>query len=148
MKLMDLIKKPAWKNNILRAAPFLAVFLIFIKLPVMDVTGHQFRCAFNVAADVHSFQSNLRTPHAGEHTLPSAVREMLALLRSRQVDSYDISGKIMNNLLLHERIVESAWPRKMFPESNHKLMFISELDGYAHCKEVDRRKEVALVFCR
>jgi len=146
--LMDLINKTVWKSKSLRAIPFLAVFLILIKLPIMDTIGHQFRCVGSVATNFHSFQSNLRTPHAGEHTLPSAVQEMLALLRGRQVDSYTISGKIMKDLLLHERIVESAWPRKMSPESNYKLMFISELVRYSHCREVERRKEVALVFCR
>lgn len=145
---MDLINKSVWKSKSLRAIPFLAVFLILIKLPIMDTIGHQFRCVFNVATNFHSFQSNLRTPHAGEQALPSAIQEMLALLRGRQVDSYTISGKIMKDLLLHERIVESAWPRKMSPESNYKLMFIFELDRYSHCREVERRKEVALVFCR
>lgn len=148
MKLMALINKSIWKNKSLRVMPFLAVFLILMKLPIMDTVGHHFRCVFNVAANFHSFQSNLAIPHAGEHALPSAIQEMLALLRGRQVDSYSISGKIMNDLLLHERIVESAWPRKMSPDSHYKLMFIFELDRYAHCREIERRKEVALVFCR
>jgi len=73
---------------------------------------------------------------------------MLALLRSHQIISYNISGKIMNDPALHQRIVESAWPRRMSPESNYKFIFISELDNSSNCREIERRKEVALVFCR
>jgi len=146
-----MLRKPIdnkiWKNRKLWAAIFLIVFLTLFKPPIMDTIGQRFRCVYYVITDLQSFQRNLTTPHAGEQVLPSAAQEMLALLRSHQVVSYNLSGKIVNHILLHQRIVEAAWPRRMSPESHHKLILISELDHTSDCKEVERGKEVALVFC-
>jgi hypothetical protein len=147
MKLRDLANINIWKNSKLWAVILLIIFLILFRPPILDTIAQRFRCAFYVATDIQSFQLNLNTPHAGEHVLPSAVQEMLALLRNHQVVSYKISEKIMNDTLLHQRIVESAWPRRMSPESNYKLIFIPELDNSHNCREVERRKEVVLVFC-
>jgi len=141
------IDNKIWKNGKLWATIFLIIFLIVFKPPIVDTIGQRFRCLFHVITDIQSFHRNLITPNTGEHVLPSAVQEMLALLSSHQVVSYNLSRKILNHTLLHQRIVESAWPRKMSPESNNKLILISELDSSPNCKEVERRKEVALVFC-
>lgn len=147
MKLRDIVNNAVWKNKKLRMILLLVVFLILFKPPIMDTIGQRFRCFFYVVTDIQSFQLNLTTPNTGEYVLPSAVQEMLALLRSHQVVSYNLSGKIINHPLLYQRIVESAWPRRMSPESNYKLIFISELDHSSNCREVERRKEVVLVFC-
>ena len=79
--------------------------------------------------------------------MPPAVQEMLALLKTNKIVSYQISEKIKRDALLHQRIVESAWPRKMSNESNYKLTFICELDKLHNCREIERGKEVVLVFC-
>jgi len=119
MKLRKPIDNKIWKNRKLWAAIFLIVFLTLFKPPIMDTIGQRFRCVYYVITDLQSFQRNLTTPHAGEQVLPSAAQEMLALLRSHQVVSYNLSGKIVNHILLHQRIVEAAWPRRMSPESYH-----------------------------
>ena len=148
MKLRGLTNQATWKNKNLLKIFLLIVFLILFKPPIVETIGKLFRCTFFAITDIRSFQLNLTTPRTGEHILPPAVQEMLALLRRHQIISYNISGKIMNDPTLHQRIVESAWPRRMSPESNYKFIFISELDNSSNCIEIERRKEVALVFCR
>ncbi len=147
MKLRDLTNKNIWINRKLWVLILLVAFLIIFRPPILDTIAQRFRCAIYVATNIQSFQMNANTPHAGEHVLPSAVQEMLALLRSHRVVSYYISGEIMNDPLLHQRIVESAWPRRMAPESKYKFIFIPELDNSSNCREIERRKEVVLVFC-
>ena len=147
MKMRELTHKYILENRKLWAVIPLVVFLILFRPHIMDTIGQRFRCVFYVATDIQSFQLNLTTPHIGEYVLPSTVQEMLALLRSHQVVSYQISEKIMNDPLFHQRIVESAWPRRVSPESNYRLILIPELDNSSNCREVERRKEVVLVFC-
>jgi len=143
------LKNPANKilGRILTALS-IAVF-VFFYVPSLGKTLETIMI-YNLGAvkDFRSFQSNLKTPHAGEHVLPPANQEILALLRNHQLDSYNISEKIMNDELIYQRLIESAWPRKMSPDSKYKFMFVSELDDSSTCREVGRRKEAALVFCR
>jgi hypothetical protein len=147
MKLKELSNRAIWKNRKLQALFLLIIFALLFKPPINEAIGRLLGSSFHDLTDFKSFDMNLTTPHIGEHMLPSSVQEMLALLRSHQVDSYQISGKIMKNTLLHQRIVESAWPRKMSAKSNYKIIFISEFDNSSGCREIDRKKEVALVFC-
>lgn len=143
-----MIENKIWKSGKIWTAIFLIVFLILFKPPIMNTIGQRFRCVYYVVTDIHSFRRNLTTPHAGEQVLPAAVQEMLTMLRKHQIVSYTLSKKIINQALLHQRIVESAWPRRMSSESKNKLIFISELVNSTDCTEVERGKEVALVFCR
>ena len=148
MKLRCIADKQIWKNTKLWAVILLGVFLILYKPSVPEAIGQSFRCVFRAVSDLRSFQQNLTIPHSGEHILPPAVQEMLSLLREHNLSSYQISKKIKADLLVHQRIIESAWPRRLSPESRHQFILISELDHSLNCREVERRKEVVLVFCR
>jgi hypothetical protein len=116
----------------------------------VEAIGKLLGSTFSAAINFQSFQTNLKTPHAGENILPSAVQEMLAFLRIHQLDSYQISEQIRNekNVLIYQRIVESAWPRRTDLKSNYKLILVNELDDYSDCEVKERGKEAALVFCR
>ena len=113
MKLSGIANKRIWKSRNLWAVILLGVFLIFFRPPVPDSIGQTFRCVFRGVTHLQSFKENLTTPHSGEQILPSSVQEMLALLRKHNLSSYRISRKIKEDWLLHQRIVESAWPRRM-----------------------------------
>lgn len=127
---------------------FIVVFIILYNPPIIKTTGTIFLCTFGAVKDFQSLHANLKTPHAGEHILPPATREILAFLRKHQLASYNVSEKIKNDELIYQRTIESAWPVRMSPESNYKFIFVSERDHVPSCTEVERQKEVALVFCR
>jgi len=150
MKLKNLTDKKMWKNRNLWAAILLILFVCFYKPPIVEAIGKVFGSTFFAAINFQSFQSNLKTPRAGEYVLPSAVKEMLVFLRAHQLESYEISEQMKNkkNITIHQRIVESAWPIRIDPKSKYKLIFINESDDYSNCTVKERGKEAALVFCR
>jgi hypothetical protein len=149
MKLKSMINKNIWRSRSLWVAVFLFVFVILYKPSIVEAIGNLFRDTFNAIKEIQSFQVNLKTPHSGEHVLPPAVQEMLALLKAHQLDSYQVSEQIIRpeNCQIYQRIVESAWPRRIDPKGNHKFVLISELDNFPNCVIKERKKEVALVFC-
>lgn len=149
MKSRDLTKNNILKNIKLQAAILLVVFVILYKPPIVEAIGNLFRSTFYAVTDIQSFRVKLKTPHAGEYVLPAAVQEMLALLRTHHLDSYQISAQMekAENGEIYQRIVESAWPRRISPKSNNKFIFISELNDASICVEKHRGKEVALVLC-
>lgn len=130
-------------------AVLIAVFVILHRPPIGKSIENVFRSALHAARDFKTFQSNLETPNAGQHVLPASVREMMALLRSHRLDNYRVSERIATaqEALIYQRIVESAWPRRMDSASGHEFRFVSE-PATSGCTEIERRKEVALVFCR
>lgn len=147
MKLSGLNYKAIWRNIHVKVALLLIVFFIFFSSAIINTIGQRFRTVYYIAKDMRSFYLHLAIPHAGEQVLPSAVQEMLALLRAHQLNSYRLSEKITKDPLINQRIVESAWPRRMSAESKFKFVFLTELDHSSPCREIDRRKEIALVFC-
>jgi hypothetical protein len=150
MKLAGLERRSILKNKNLWEALFLVIFIVLYKPPIFKEIEKLFESVFYVVMDIRSFRSNLATPQAGEHILPPSVQEMLRLLRNQNVAFYRVSERIKSaeGGLLYQRIVESAWPRKISPECHHEFVFISELERFPKCKEVGRGKEVALVLCR
>jgi len=149
MKMRDKSSRNIKKNKKIWAVILLVVFVILYKPPIVEAIGNLFRSAFYALTDIQPFQLNLKTPHAGEHVLPSAVQEMLTLLRAHHLNDYQISERIRiaENGLIHQRIIESAWPIRMNPKSDSKFIFISETDTTTNCMEIERKKEIALVFC-
>jgi hypothetical protein len=142
--------KKIWKNRKLWAVIFISVFLLFYQPRPLKSIRDVFISPFHAVKDIKSFYSNLKTPHAGEYVLPSAVKEMLAFLRAHQLDSYQLSEQIVasKKQLILQRIVESAWPIRVNQKSNYKLILINELDDNSNCQVIERGKEAALVFCR
>lgn len=134
----------------LRAFALLVVFVCFYKPPIVEAIGKVFGSTFNAAVNFQSFQSNLATPRAGEQVLPPAVQEMLGFLNAQRLDSYELSANMntRENMLLRQRIIESAWPIKINYNSKYKLILIDELNTYSKCDLKDRGREASLVFCR
>lgn len=149
MKRSDKIDRGILNRRKLWIAIILAAFVILYRPPIGKSIENVFRSALHVARDFKTFQSNLETPNAGEHVLPPSVREMLTLLRAHRLDTYRVSEGIAaaDEALIYQRIVESAWPRRMDPRSGHEFRFVFE-PATSGCTQIERKKEVALVFCR
>ncbi|MFA5323781.1 MAG: hypothetical protein WC373_14010 [Smithella sp.] len=150
MKLKNLTNKNIWTNRTLWVVIIIVVFVCLYKPPIVETIGKLFRHTFSAAINFQSFQSNLKTPHAGEQVLPSAVQEMLSFLRANHLESYQISEEIKTHkyILIRQRIAESAWPARINPKSNDRFILITELDDYPDCEIKGLGKEAALVFCR
>jgi hypothetical protein len=149
MRMRNESNRTAERGKRICAAILLAAFVALYKPPIVEAIGNLFRSTYYALANIRSFQLNLKTPHAGEHILPTAVQEMLILLRTHHIEDYRISEQIAiaENGLVHQRIVESGWPAKLDLRSHNKLLFISEWDASPRCMEIGREKEIILVFC-
>ena len=148
MKRNEKIHSGRWNRRKLGMAIFLAVFVILYRPPIGKSIENLLRSTFHAVRDFRSFYMNLETPNSGEQVLPAAVREMLALLRTHGLASYRVSEGIMTSegTLIYQRIVESAWPRRIDPKSRHEFRFVSE-PATSGCAEIERKREVALVLC-
>lgn len=89
---------------------------------------------------------DLVTPNSGEQVLPPLVRDMLALLRQRGIQEYALSPQISADPLLHQRIVESAFPRMMVSTAPYLLARVGEPLS-AKCNSVAVEKGIELAAC-
>lgn len=94
-----------------------------------------------------AFQTNINTPHAGEErVLPVNVQEMLAMVRERHLDQYEISSGIAADAWYTQQIVASAWPSRREADGAWRFAMNSE-PLKAGCALTERRTEVYLVHC-
>jgi hypothetical protein len=90
---------------------------------------------------------NILSPDSGQNVLPEPVQQMLSLLHTHQVESYQISDLLNKNTLIKQRIVEAAWPIKMESTSPYHLLLLEEINNDSNCTVIDRRKDIALEYC-
>src|SRR6266568_4667976 len=112
-------------------AIMLLVVTVFASFHVGKVTGEYHEWRKSLIALLHgqhlrSALRNLVTQNSGEEVLPSLVRDMLALLRRHDVQEYAISPEISANLVLHQRVIESAFPKRMVPTAHYLLALAEE----------------------
>ncbi len=86
------------------------------------------------------------TPLGGERVLPLPVQQMIALLRSHQVERYRASPRIYSDYRYEQRILEGAWPIRRVLEAPWYLALADEVLP-AGCQAVDRREDVILARC-
>ena len=90
---------------------------------------------------------NIFTPDSGRKVLPDQVRQMLSLLISNHITSYQLSPRLYQDPLIMQRIVESAWPIKMDSTSPYRLSLIDEPNHNPTCAVIDHTREVILANC-
>ena len=98
---------------------------------------------------LHNFtqlQSEIFRPDSGVEVLPSQVQEMLSLLHTHNITKYQLSAQLQQNCLILQRITESAWPIINESEAVYHLLLICEIEQGNTGIEIDRKKEVALVY--
>jgi len=98
---------------------------------------------------LHNFtqlQLKISRPDSGVEVLPSQVQEMLSLLRTHDISKYQLSAQLQQNGRILQRITESAWPIRRESEAVYHLLLICEIEQGNTGIEIDRKKEVALVY--
>jgi hypothetical protein len=85
--------------------------------------------------------------NSGQGVLPDKVQKMLKLLRKNNISMYKLSVLLNMDPLIHERIIESAWPIKMVPNTGNLLILREEIKAYPDCKLIEQNEDVALVRC-
>jgi len=122
------------------------VFVTFY-IPVLD-TWEKLRLS-----NLDSIQNPRRTltsifePNSGQEVLPPQVQLMLSLLETNHITSYQLSDRLNADMLINQRITESAWPIKKEPQAYYLLRYSTEIIKPS-CIVVDQRKEIALDYCR
>lgn len=92
--------------------------------------------------------TNIFQPNAGqEQVLPFPVQQMLSLMQTYHISSYQISNQMDRDPNIPQRIIESAWPRRMDRKSPYLFCLLEEIKSYPNCTVIDQREAVALVYC-
>jgi hypothetical protein len=86
-------------------------------------------------------------PNSGKEVLPHQVLKMLDMIEENEIDEYQLSSKFEMDILIKQRIVESAWPIKLDGKSNYFFIYEEELDDYLSCSIIDQRESIYLVNC-
>jgi hypothetical protein len=137
-----------------------AVFVAVLCVPWPDARGPLlFKSIAITFADLHktavttvrriqAFQSDLNTPGSGEHVLPLAVQDTLAILRGRgrAVKTYQLSESLTADEWVLQQMIASVWPRKL--EKGAMARFVLNTDPVVPgCTVIDKRSTVSLVYC-
>jgi hypothetical protein len=132
-------------NFILVVIPVLVIVLF--NTSTLD-TGTQLKqWNLNTVQNYKRTLIHIFTPNSGWEVLPGQVQQMLSLLRSNHVTSYQLSPQLYQDPLIMERVVESAWPIKMDSASSYRLSLINETNDNLSCVVIDHTKEVTLAKC-
>lgn len=90
---------------------------------------------------------NLFSPNTGLEVLPIPVQNMLSMLHSNSIDSFKLSDVFAVNPEITQRIVESAWPKKLVDNSPYVFITTNEADLYKNCLVIDDSEDLTLVDC-
>jgi hypothetical protein len=71
---------------------------------------------------------------------------MLAIVRSHELQRYEISDGLAANPWITQQIVASAWPSKRQNDAAWRFVLNVE-PALSHCTVTERRTEVTLVHC-
>jgi hypothetical protein len=133
------------------AAIILLVATVLASLHVGKVTGAYDEWQYLLirlldSQQLRSASRNLVTPNSGEEVLPPLVREMLALLRKHDIFEYAISPEISAGGVLPQRLIESAFPKRMMPTA-HYLLALAEEPLPPTCRRLDAEGGVEVAAC-
>jgi len=91
--------------------------------------------------------TNIFSPNSGQEVLPDQVQEMLSLLHTHHIASYQISKPLEQDLRIYQRIIEAAWPIKYDGTSPYLFISLNDVIINPNCDVIDQRKDVALEYC-
>lgn len=86
-------------------------------------------------------------PNSGKEVLPHQVLKMLDMIEDKEIDDFKLSSKFEGDILIKQRIVESAWPIKLDDESHYFFTYEEELEYFSGCSIIDQRESIYLVNC-
>jgi hypothetical protein len=93
------------------------------------------------------FLRNIFTANSGQEVLPVYVQQMLPLLQTHHVTSYQLSDQLSQDPLIKQRVIEAAWPIKMDRKSAYILILLKQINNNPACVVIDQREDVALEYC-
>ena len=127
-------------------ASVLVVMAFYI--PVIDNTWANLRVSnLNTIQNPKQTLTRIFKPNSGQEVLPPQIQQMLSLLETNQITSYQLSDQLNSDPLINQRITEAAWPIKKEPEAYFLLRYSTERIKQSSCVLVDQRKEIALDYC-
>jgi len=140
--LLIAIRPPAF---ILVAVSVLVI--VFFNTPIINTVTELKRSNLIAVSHIKPSLDKIFRPNTGEEVLPVQVQQMLSLLRSHHISSYQVVGQFTTDGLIMQRIVESAWPIKMETTSSYFFIALTEINNYPACKLIDQKEDVALAYC-
>ena len=88
------------------------------------------------------------TPGSGKEVLTHQVLKMLDLIENHDLPNYQISTKLGEDLLIRQRITESAWPILREKNSPYYFIYEEEFLDYQDCSIIDSKEPIYLVNCQ
>jgi len=125
--------------------------IVLFHTPTINTLAELKKSNLSTIQDFKLSLTNIFSPNSGQEVLPVQVRQMLSLLQTHHIASYQLSNQLDLNLLIKQRIVESAWPIKMDKRSPYLLGLVEEIKRtpiWRNCAVIDQREDVTLVYCR
>ncbi len=124
------------------------VLILFLFItPVFQTLVFLWDFNTNVVLRAQSPLSELFAAGAGREVLPERVQEMLKLMGSHRIGAYRLSEQLSGDALTYQRIVESAWPRRLKPTAPYLFLLRSELEVNQTCVRIAQEREIALEYC-
>jgi len=81
-----------------------------------------------------------------EEVLPSLVRDMLACCAGNDIQEYATSPEILTNMVLDQRVIESAFPKRMVPTA-HYLLALAEEHLPPGCRRLEVERGIQVAAC-
>jgi hypothetical protein len=119
----------------------------FISSHSIDTWANLFQTNLGAAQRLQFTVTNILNPNSGRDVLPGKVQQILSLLGKNHIPSYRLSDQLAQDESIYQRIIETAWPIKKDETSFYLFCSIEEIKDYPGCEVMDKRKEIALVFC-
>jgi hypothetical protein len=123
------------------------VLLVFFSTPILDGWNRLGRAGMGALANPTLTLTRFFRPGAGAEALPPPARTAVELLRGHEIDRYTLSAGFTQDELIRQRVIEAAWPSRLDPTAEFRLVFITELAEVHPCQAVAQEQEVALVRC-
>jgi|GEM_PF-2357526 len=123
------------------------VVILALYSPVLETWKNLRRSNLDAVQSPRQTLTSIFAPNSGQEVLPFRVQQMLSLLKTNRITSYQLSDQLNSDILINQRIIEAAWPIKNDPEAQHVLRYLNETMKQPSCIVVDKRKDIALDYC-
>lgn len=125
----------------------IAGVILFLLSPIVDTLKLLRDNAIYFVNDKEQILHDIFTSRAGLEVLPVEVQEELSLLEEYNLKDYQLFKTLENNPLLHQRIVEAAWPTRRNPHSRYLFALIEEaVELTPEWREISRKDHVVLLY--
>lgn len=125
----------------------LILAIVLFYTPVLGTWVHLRSSNLNVIQNPKQTLPRIFQPNSGQEVLPPQVQQMLSLLETNRVTSYQLSERIYSDPLINQRITEAAWPIRKEPKSYYLFKYFNEAIKHPSCIMIDQRKEMELDYC-